>query len=96
MNIRFIGIDGSCGYEVDRIFSYLEDFDFIKSVEIRNVQSVIYHGTIYDVTVEIDPGRYDISVHIYDDVIHIVGYRGGIHKACINLDRSAYERLEII
>ena len=101
MNIRFIGIDGLGGHEVNRIFSTLKDFDFIKDVEIRKVQDVIYHNTCgevlnsYDVTIEIEPDRDDVSIHIFDNSIYIVDC-GCRHKAIIYIDRSAYERLEII
>ena len=97
MNIRFVGIDGLGGHEVKRLFFTLtDDFDFIKTVGIRE-----FHNScgdelnIYDVTIEIKPDRDDVSVHIFDDSIYIVDC-GCRHKAIIYIDRSAYERLEII
>ena len=103
MNIRIIGIDGLGGHEVNRIFSTLKDFDFITDVEIRKVQDVIFHYTwgevlnIYDVTIEINPDRDDdVSIHIFDDSIYIVDGGCRNREAIIYIDRSAYERLEII
>lgn len=102
MNIRIIGIDGLGGREVNRIFSTLKDHDFIKDVEIRKVQDVIFHYTwgdvlnIYDVTIEIKPDRDDVSIHIFDNSIYIVGTVGGYNDAIININRSAYGKLEII
>lgn len=96
MNIRIIGIDGICEHEVNRIFSTLKDFDFIKDVEIRKVQDIYSEVLdIYDVTIEIKPDRDDVSVHIFDNSIYIVD-GGGRHPAIIYIARSAYERLEII
>ena len=97
MNIRIIGIDGLGGHEVNRIFSTLTDFDFIKSVGIRK-----FHNSygevlnIYDVTIEIKPDRDDVSIHIFDNSIYIVGTRCEYDEAIIYIDRSAYEKLEII
>lgn len=103
MNIRIIGIDGLGGHEVNRIFSTLKDFDFIKDVDIRKVQDVIFHNTwgevlnIYDVTIEIEPDRADyVSIHIFDNSIDIVDCGCRYDKAFVYIDRSAYERLEII
>ena len=98
MNIRIIGIDGLGGHEVNRIFSTLTDFDFIKSVGIREfINSCGEVLNIYDVTIEIEPvfRDDDVSIHIFDDSIHIVDYDWE-HKAIIHIDRSAYERVEII
>ena len=98
MNIRIIGIDGLGGHEVNRIFSTLTDFDFIKSVGIREFQDIDFTWdevvNTYDVNIEIEPDRDDVSIHIFDNSIYIVGrcYR----EAIIYIDRSAYERLEII
>ena len=97
MNIRFIGIDGISGHEVKLIFSKLTDFDFIKSVGIREFNNPYFELlNIYDVTIEIDPVyRDDVSIHIFDNSIYIVD--GGCRQqACIYIDRSAYERVEII
>ena len=94
MNIRIIGIDGLGGHEVKRLFFTLTDFDFIKSVGIRE-----FHNScgdvlnIYDVTIEIKPDRDDVSIHIFDNAVYIVD---GDCSADIYIDRSAYERLEII
>ena len=97
MNIRFVGIDGLGGHEVMRLFSTLtNDFDFIKEVEIRQFHNSWSDGLdIYDVTIEIKPDRDDVYIFIYDNSIYIVDY---IFKqqASIYIDRSAYERLEII
>ena len=101
MNIRIIGIDG---HEVNRTFSKLKNFEFIKDVKIRKVQDVYFHNTwgegldIYDVTIEINPDSADyVSIHVFDNSIHIVDCRGyGFDKAIVYIDRSAYERLEII
>ena len=99
MNIRFIGIDGLGGDEVNRIFSTLTDVDFIKEVGIREFQDIDFKWdevlNTYDVTIEIEPDRDDVSIHIFDDSIYIVDC-GCRHKAIIYIDRSAYERLEII
>ena len=96
MNIRFIGIDGLGGNEVKRIFSKLTDFDFIKSVGIREFNNSCGEVlNIYDVTIEIKPDRDDVSIHIFDNSIYIVDC-GCRHKAIIYIDRSAYERLEFI
>ena len=96
MNIRFIGIDGLGGHEVKRIFSKLTDIDFIKSVGIREFNNSCGEVlNIYDVTIEIETGRDDVSIHIFDDSIYIVDC-GCKHKAIIYINRSAYERLEII
>ena len=98
MNIRFMGIDGLGGHEVNRIFSNLKDFDFIKNVEIIEIR---FHDTwgevlnFYDVTIEIEPDRDDVSIHIFDNEICIVDC-GCRHKAYIYIDRSAYEKVEII
>lgn len=102
MNIRIIGIDGLGGREVNRIFSTLKDHDFIKDVEIRKVQDVIFHYTwgevlnSYDVTIEIEPDRDDVSIHIFDNSIYIVDCDCRHEEAKIYIDRSAYEKLEII
>ena len=96
MNIRFVGIDGLGGHEVNRIFSTLTDLDFIKQVGIREFNNSCGEVlNIYDVTIEIEPDRDDVSIHIFDDSIYIVDC-GCRHKAIIYIDRSAYERLEII
>ena len=96
MNIRFIGIDGLGEHEVKRIFSTLTDIDFIKSVGIREFNNSCGEVlNIYDVTIEIETGRDDVSIHIFDDSIYIVDC-GCKHKAIIYINRSAYERLEII
>ena len=96
MNIRIIGIDGLGRHEVNRIFSKLMDFDFIKEVGIREFNNSCGEVlNIYDVTIEIKPDRDDVSIHIFDDSIYIVDC-GCRHKAIIYIDRSAYERLEII
>ena len=96
MNIRFIGIDGLGGHEVNRIFSTLKDFDFIKSVGIREFNNSCGE-VIYDVTIEIEPVYRDddVSIHIFDNSIYIVDYDCR-QQACIYIDRSAYERVEII
>ena len=100
MNIRIIGIDGLGGHEVNRIFSTLKNFDFIKNVEIRKFQDIDFTLSevldTYDVTIEIKPDRDDVSVHIFDNSIYIVGVVGGYNEAFIHIARSAYERLEII
>ena len=97
MNIRFKGIDGIGGNEVIRLFSTLkDDFDFIKEVGIRQFHKSWCDGVdIYDVTIEIKPDRDDVSIHIFDDSVYIVDC-GCKHQAKIYIDRSAYERLEII
>ena len=115
MNIRFIGIDGLGGHEVNRIFSKLTDFDFIKSVGIREfnipkltdfdcIKAVGIRESnnsccevlnIYDVNIEIEPDRDNVSIHIFDNSIYIVDH-GCEHRAVIYIDRSAYERVEII
>ena len=99
MNIRFIGINGLGRPEVvNRIFSRLTDFDFIKSVSIREFNRSCGESLmIYDVTIEIKPDRDDVSIHIFDNSIYIVDCGGGCrNEAFIHIDRSAYERLEII
>ena len=99
MNIRIIGIDGHGlgGYEVNRTFSKLKNFDFIKDVKIRKISNLSELLNIYDVTIEIEPDRVDyVSIHIFDNSIHIVDRDGGFDKALVYIDRSAYERLEII
>ena len=98
MNIRIVGIDGLGGHEVKRLFSTLtDDFDFIKAVGIREfLNSWDEVSNIYDVTIEIKPDRDDVSIHIFDNSIYIVGCVGGYNEAIIYIDRSAYERLEII
>ena len=97
MNIRIIGIDVLGGHEVNRMFSTLKDFDFIKAVGIRESHNSCGEVlNIYDVTIEIKPDRDDVSIHIFDNSIYIVGCVGGYNEAIINIDRSAYERLEII
>ena len=98
MNIRFIGIDGLGEHEVKRIFSTLTDFNFIKSVGIREFNSPWDEVlNIYDVTIEIKPDRDDVSIHIFDNSIYIVDSgRDCRNEAFIHIDRSAYERLEII
>ena len=98
MNIRIIGIDG---YEVNRTFSKLKNFDFIKDVQIRKFQDINFTWDevldIYDVTIEIEPDRADyVSIHVFDNSIHIVDCGYGFDKAMVYIDRSAYERLEII
>lgn len=101
MIIRFVGIDGLCGNELKQIFSTVKYYDFIKNVEIRKIPGINLHNTrgevvnIYDVSIEVNSDRDDVSVHIYDDVIHIVDC-GCRHEVIINIDRSAYERLEIV
>ena len=96
MNIRIIGIDGLGGHEVNRIFSTLTDFDFIKSVGIREFDNSCGEVlNIYDVNIEIEPDRNDVSIYIFDNSIYIVDH-GCEHSAVIYIDRSAYERLEII
>ena len=96
MNIRIIGIDGLGEHEVNRTFLPLKDFDFIKSVGIREFNNSCGE-VIYDVTIDIEPVYRDddVSIHIFDDSIHIVDC-GCKHKAYIYIDRSAYERVEII
>ena len=96
MNIRIIGIDGLGGHEVNRIFSTLTDVDFIKEVGIREFNNSCGDVlNIYDVTIEIEPDRDDVSIHIFDNSIYIVDC-GCRHKAIIYINRSAYEKLEII
>ena len=97
MNIRFIGIDGLGEHEVNQIFSTLTDFDFIKSVGIREFNNSCGEVlNIYDVNIEIEPVYSDdVSIHIFDNSIYIVDH-GCEHKAIIYIDRSAYERVEII
>jgi hypothetical protein len=96
MNIRIIGIDGIGGNEVTRIFSSLtDDFDFIKAVGIREFQFMGEVSNIYNVTIEIEPDRNDVSIHIFDNSIYITDH-GCKHNAIIYIDRSAYERVEII
>ena len=97
MNIRFIGIDGLGGHEVKRIFSTLTDFDFIKEVGIREFNNSCGEVlNIYDVTIEIKPYRDDVSIHIFDNSIYIVECGCRHDEAIIYINRSAYERLEII
>ena len=97
MNIRFIGIDGIGGHEVKRIFSTLTDFDFIKSVGIREFNNSCGEVlNIYDVTIEIEPDRDNVSIHIFDNSIYIVDFSCRHEEAIIYIDRSAYERVEII
>ena len=98
MNIRFIGIDGLGGHEVNRIFSTLTDFDFIKQVGIREFNNSCGEVlNIYDVDIEIEPNRDDVSIHIFDNSIYIVDSgRDCRNEAFIHIDRSAYERLVII
>ena len=99
MNIRIIGIDGLGRHEVHQIFSKLTDFDFIKSVGIREFNNSCGDVlNIYDVTIEIKPDRADhVSIHIFDNSVHFVDCRPwGLDKAIIYIDRSAYEKLEII
>ena len=98
MNIRFIGIDGLGEHEVNRIFSTLTDFDFIKSVGVREFNNSCGEVlNIYDVTIEIKPDRDDVSIHIFDNSIYIVDSgRDCRNEAFIHIDRSAYERVEII
>ena len=98
MNIRIIGIDGLDGHEVNRIFSKLTDFDFIKSVGVREFNNSCGEVlNIYDVNIEIEPVYRDddVSIHIFDNSIYIVDYDCR-QQTCIYIDRSAYERLEII
>ena len=97
MNIRSVGIDGIGGHEVNRIFSTLTDFDFIKSVGIREFNNSCGE-VIYDVTIEIEPVYRDddVSIHIFDNSIYIVDFSCRHEEAIIYIDRSAYERLEII
>ena len=96
MNIRFIGIDGLGGHEVNRIFSTLTDFDFIKQVGIREFNNSCGEVlNIYDVNIGIEPNRDDVSIHIFDNSIYMVDC-GCRQQACIYIDRSAYERVEII
>ena len=96
MNIRIIGIDGLGVHEVKRLFSTLTDFDFINVFDIRlhNLWGEV--PDICDVTIEIKPDRDDVSIHIFDNSIHIVDCGYGFDKAMVYIDRSAYERLEII
>ena len=97
MNIRFIGIDGLGEHEVKRIFSKLTDFAFIKSVGIREFNNSCGEVlNIYDVTIEIKPYRDDVSIHIFDNSIYIVECGCRHDEAIIYINRSAYERLEII
>ena len=97
MNIRFIGIDGLGGHEVKQMFSKLTDFDFIKSVGIREFNNSCGEVlNIYDVTIEIKPYRDDVSIHIFDNSIYIVECGCRHDEAIIYINRSAYERLEII
>lgn len=99
MNIRIIGIDGLGGHEVKRLFFNLTDnFDFIKAVGIRE-----FHNScgdvlnIYDVTIEIKPDRDNyVSIHIFDNSFYIVDTSRKYDEAIIDIDRSAYEKLEII
>ena len=96
MNIRFIGIDGLGGHEVNRIFSTLTDFDFIKSVGIREFNNSCGESLrIYDVDIEIKPDRDDVYIHIFDNAIYI-SERDCRHYAMIYIDKSAYGKLEII
>ena len=96
MNIRFIGIDGLGGHEVNQIFSKLTDFVFIKSVGIREFNNSCGEVlNIYDVNIEIEPHRDNVSIHVFDNSIYIVDH-GREHEAVIYINRSAYERLEII
>ena len=96
MNIRFVGIDGIGGHEVNRIFSKLTDFDFIKSVGIREFNNPYFELlNIYDVTIEVKPNRDDVYIHIFDNAIYITE-RNCRHYAMIYIDRSAYAGLEII
>ena len=97
MNIRIIGIDGLGEREVKRIFSTLTDFDFIKTVGIREFNNPCFELlNIYDVTIEIKPDRDDVSIHIFDNSIYIVECGCRHDEAIIYIDRSAYERVEII
>ena len=97
MNIRFIGIDGLGGHEVNRIFSTLTDFEFIKTVGIREFNNSCGEVlNIYDVNIEIEPARHNVSIHIFDDSIGIVDCSRRYDEAIIYIGRSAYERLEII
>ena len=99
MNIRFIGINELGRPEVvNRIFPKLTDFDFIKSVSIREYNNSCGEALrIYDVTIEIKPDRDDVSIHIFNNSFYIVGCGGGCrNEAFIHIDRSSYERLEII
>ena len=50
---------------------------------------------IYDVNIEIEPHRDNVSIHVFDNSIYIVDH-GREHEAVIYINRSAYERLEII
>lgn len=95
MNIRFIGINEPGRPEVvNRIFPKLTDFDFIKSVSIREFNNSCGEALrIYDVTIETD--RDDVYIHIFDNAIYIAE-RNCRHYAMIYIDRSTYERLEII
>ena len=98
MNIRFVGIDGLGEHEVKRIFSKLTDFAFIKSVGIREFNNSCGEVlNIYDVTIEIKPYRDDdVSIHIFDNSVYIVDFSCRHDEAIIYIDRSAYERVEII
>ena len=98
MNIRFIGIDGLGEHEVNRIFSTLTDFEFIKSVGIREFNNSCGEAlNIYDVNIEIEPDRDAVSIHIFNNSIYIVDCGGDCrNEAFIHIDRSAYERVEII
>ena len=98
MNIRIIGIDGLGGHEVNRIFSKLTDFDFIKSIGIREFNNSCGEVlNIYDVNIEIEPDRDDyVSIHIFDNSFYIVDTSCKYDEAIIDIDRSAYEKLEII
>lgn len=101
MNIRIIGIDGLGGHEVKRIFSTLTDFDFIKTVRIREFNNQFNNPwdellNIYDVTIEIEPDRDDyVSIHVFDNSIYIVD-GDSMHDVITHIDRSVYERVEII
>ena len=98
MNIRIKGIDGLGGHEVNRLFSTLTDFDFINVVDIRQFHNSCGEElNIYDVTIEINPDRDDyVSIHIFDNSFYIVDTSCKYDEAIIDIDRSAYERLEII
>ena len=99
MNIRFVGIDGLGEHEVKRIFSKLTDFAFIKSVGIREFNNSCGEVlNIYDVTIEIGPVYRDddVSIHIFDNSVYIVDFSCRHDEAIIYIERSAYERVEII
>ena len=99
MNIRFIGIDGIGRHEVNRIFSKLTEFEFIKSVGIREFNNSCGEVlNIYDVTIEIGPVYRDddVSIHIFDNSVYIVDFSCRHDEAIIYIERSAYERVEII